>query len=217
MWNKLKEQFNLLKLEKKKLYLITDSEKFISKDEFLDAIASALQGGLDIVQLNEKNIPDGVLIEIGHKLRFLCDEYGATFIINGRLDIAQIVDADGVHLEQGGISIQNAREILGKNAIIGQSAYTTDEVINAFNSGADYITFGPIYTTSDKIEHSIDIKDIKWIEKNIDIPAFITGDINLNNINELINAGIKKIAITNSIMYAKIPEETVRKFTKYLP
>ena len=60
MWNKLKEQFNLLKLEKKKLYLITNSDKFLSKDEFLDATASALQGGVDIVQLKEKEIPDNV-------------------------------------------------------------------------------------------------------------------------------------------------------------
>ncbi|MBQ8459669.1 thiamine phosphate synthase [bacterium] len=216
MWDKLKEQFNLLKLEKKKLCLITNSEKFISKDEFLDAIASALQGGVDIVQLNEKNIPDGVIVEIGHKLRFLCDEYGATFIINGRLDIAQIVDADGVHLEHEGISIANAREILGKNAIIGQSTNTTKEVIRAFNSGADYITFGPIYTTPDKIELSVDVKDVRWINKNIDIPVFSTGEINLDNIHEIVNAGIKKLAITDAIMYAQVPEKTARKFLKYL-
>ena len=91
MWDKLKEQFNLLKLEKKKLYLVTNSDRFVSKDDFLNASASALQGGVDILQLREKTIPDGVFVEIAHKMRTLCDEYGATFIINDRVDIAQIV------------------------------------------------------------------------------------------------------------------------------
>ena len=76
MWSKLKEQFNLLKLEKKKLFLITNSDKFLSKDDFLDAIASALQGGVDIVLYREKELPDCVKVEVAHKIRTLCDEYG---------------------------------------------------------------------------------------------------------------------------------------------
>ena len=73
MWDKLKEQLNILKLEKKKLFLITNSDRFLSKDEFLDAIASALQGGVDILMLREKIIPDNVIVELGHKIRTLCD------------------------------------------------------------------------------------------------------------------------------------------------
>ena len=91
MWDKLKEQFNILKLEKRKLYLITNSDKFNSKDDFLDAIASALQGGVEIVQFREKNFPDSIKIELGRKIRALCDEFGATFIVNDRPDIALIV------------------------------------------------------------------------------------------------------------------------------
>lgn len=217
MWNKLKEQFNLLKLEKKKLILITDSKKFISKDEFLDATASALQGGVDIVLLNEPEIPDCVLVEIGHKIRTLCDEYGATFIVDSRSDIAHIVEADGVQLDKNCISIDDARDILGPNAIIGISINTSDEAINAFNNGADYLMLGPIYTTADKFDESIDISTIKWVKENIDIPTFVYGDINLKNINEITSAGIEKIAICDDLMYAKIPEQTARHFLKYLP
>lgn len=217
MWDKLKEQFNLLKLEKKKLFLITNSDKFISKDEFLDAIASSLQGGVEIILFREKIIPDNVRVELGHKIRTLCDEYGATFIVNDRADIAHIVEADGVHLGAEDISISEAREILGTNSIIGKSCKTPDEIIDAMNEGADYATFGPIYTTPSKINESVDMDDIRWIKNNIDIPVFITGDITNENINEITQAGVDKIALTDVIMYSRIPEHSARKILKYLP
>ena len=216
MWDKLKEQFNLLKLEKKKLYLITSSEKFVSRDEFLDAIASALQGGVDIIQLREKSIPDNVIVEIGHKIRTLCDEFGATFIVNDRTDIAKIVQADGVHLGAEDINIADAREVLGDNAIIGKTTHTPDEVEKAIKDGADYITLGPI-SLNNKNPNSIDFSVIEWAQDNAKIPTFVTGDINLNNVVELTQSGIYKIAVSDQIMYAKIPEQTARNLLKYLP
>ena len=216
MWDKLKEQFNLLKLEKKKLYLITSSEKFISKDDFLDAIASALQGGVDIIQLREKCIPDNVVVEMGHKIRTLCDEFGATFIVNDRADIAKIVQADGVHLGSEDISVSDARDVLGENAIIGKTTHTPEEVEKAIKDGADYITLGPI-SFNPKNTNTIDFSIVEWAQDNTKIPMFITGDINLNNVLELTNNGINKIAVTDPIMYAKIPEQTARNFLKYLP
>ena len=216
MWDKLKEQFNLLKLEKKKLYLITSSEKFVSKDDFLDAIASALQGGVDIIQLREKSIPDNVIVEIGHKIRTLCDEFGATFIINDRADIAKIVQADGVHLGYDDISIADAREVLGENAIVGKTTHDPDDIEKAINDGADYITLGPI-SLNNKNQNCIDFSIVEWAQDNTKIPMFVTGDINLNNIVELTHNGINKIAVTDQIMYAKIPEQTARNFLRYLP
>ncbi len=208
MWDKLKEQLNILKLEKKKLFLITNSDKFLSKDEFLDAIASALQGGVDILMLREKIIPDNVIVELGHKLRTLCDEFGTTFIINDRADIAHIVEADGVHLGENDISVQDAREVLGHNAIIGKTATNPDEVIQAVNDGADYVTI---------VSESMDFKTIQWLYENIDIPIFITGSIGTNNISELVSKGVQKIAITEPIMYAKSPEHAAREFLRHLP
>lgn len=184
MWDKLKEQLNILKLEKKKLFLITNSDKFLSKDEFLDAIASALQGGVDILMLREKIIPDNVIVELGHKIRTLCDEYGTTFIINDRADIAHIVEADGVHLGENDISVPDAREVLGHNAIIGKTVTNPDDVIQAVNDGADYV----IIVNND----SIDFEMIKWIYENIDIPTFVTGAIGLDDTAELVARGGSK-------------------------
>ena len=212
MWDKLKEQFNLLKLEKKKLCLITNSDKFESKDLFLDAIASALQGGVDIVILRELAYPDNVVVEIASKIRILCDEYGATFIVNNRSDIAMIVEADGVHLGQNDISPQDARTVLGENAIIGKSTHNPDEVIQAVNEGVDYITFEPIADDKSVVEEYI-----LWVNENIDVPVFLAGEINLKNINNIIQKGTKRIALTNAIMYAQVPEDSARKMLMYLP
>lgn len=212
MWDKLKEQFNLLKLEKKKLCLITNSDKFESKDLFLDAIASALQGGVDIVILRELAYPDNVVVEIASKLRILCDEYGATFIVNNRSDIAMIVEADGVHLGQNDISPQDARTVLGENAIIGKSTHNPDEVIQAVNEGVDYITFEPIADDKFVVEEYM-----LWVNENIDVPVFLAGEINLKNINNIIPKGTKRIALTNAIMYAQVPEDSARKMLMYLP
>lgn len=212
MWDKLKEQFNLLKLEKKKLCLITNSDKFESKDLFLDAIASALQGGVDIVILRELAYPDNVVVEIASKLRILCDEYGATFIVNNRSDIAMIVEADGVHLGQNDISPQDARTVLGENTIIGKSTHNPDEVIQAVNEGVDYITFEPIADDKFVVEEYI-----LWVNENIDVPVFLAGEINLKNINNIIQKGTKRIALTNAIMYAQVPEDSARKMLMYLP
>ena len=211
MWDKLKEQFNLLKLEKKKLCLITNSDKFESKDLFLDAIASALQGGVDIVILRELAYPDNVVVEIASKLRILCDEYGATFIVNNRSDIAMIVEADGVHLGQNDISPQDARTVLGENAIIGKSTHNPDEVIQAVNEGVDYITFEPIADDKFVVEEYM-----LWVNENIDVPVFLAGEINLKNINNIIQKGTKRIALTNAIMYAQVPEDSARKMLMYL-
>lgn len=212
MWDKLKEQFNLLKLEKKKLCLITNSDKFESKDLFLDAIASALQGGVDIVILRELAYPDNVVVEIASKLRILCDEYGATFIVNNRSDIAMIVEADGVHLGQNDISPQDARTVLGENAIIGKSTHNPDEVIQAVNEGVDYITFEPIADDKFVVEEYL-----LWVNENIDVPVFLAGEINLKNINNIIQKGTKRVALTNAIMYAQVPEDSARKMLMYLP
>lgn len=217
MWNKLKEQFNLLKLEKKKLYLITNSKKFESNELFLDAIASALQGGVDVVELKETSFPDNVLAEIGKKIRILCDEFGATFIVNSRCDIAQISEADGVLLENGCVSVADARHIMGENSIIGAYAHSTEDAITAFNNGVDYIILGPVYINRNKKSQSLTIDDIKWVYENIEIPVFLTGDIDSDNVNYVIQTGANKIALTNPIMYASIPEETARNFLKFLP
>lgn len=217
MWSKLKEQFNLLKLEKKRLYLVTNSDKFESKDIFLDAVASALQGGVDIIQLREKNASDGVIVDLGSKIRMLCDEYGATFIVNDRLDIASIVEADGVHLGRNDIPISIAREYLGPQAIIGKTVTCQEEIDAALRSGADYLSLGPVITDNTKIQSPVDMGLISWANSNSEAPIFIFGEFDRRGISEITYNGGKRIIVSEDVMYAKSPEHTARTILTYLP
>ena len=217
MWDKLKEKYNKFMLEDKKLYLVTNSDKFESEDLFLDAVASALKGGVDILQLREKNMPANKIIELGKKVKLLCAEYGATFIVNDRVDIAYVLDADGVHLGQDDMDIESARKILGNNAIIGISTHAPEQAQKAVNDGADYIGMGPVFTTPTKPGRpSVGLEYAKWVSENIKISAFAIGGIDLTNVQDVINAGAKKIAVVRAIINSDSPEKAAQEFLKVL-
>ncbi len=194
-------KLNKLRLINKNLYLITNSDSFNSTDDFLNAIASALNGGVQIVQYREKNLEAKKIIEIGKKIRELCSIYNALFIINDRIDIAQILEADGVHLGQNDIDIKNARELLGEKAIIGISVHSTKQAKDTEMNGADYI-----------LTNNKDIQFLEWLNMNINIPFFIKEDNNyLNENNIIIKNHVNRLAITKGIIDSKSPEIEVKK------
>lgn len=211
MWDKLKE--TQLKMVDKKLYLVTNSDKFNSDDEFLDAIASALEGGVDVLQLREKNMPAKKILELGYKIKQLCAQYDTTFIINDRIDIAKILEADGVHLGQDDLDVASAREILGTDAIIGVSTHAPEQALKAVEDGADYIGVGPIFETPTKAGRSaVGLEYAKWAAENINIPAFAIGGIDLGNVQEVLETGMKKIAVVRAIINAKSPQKAAQEF-----
>lgn len=222
MWDKgLNIWGNKSKLESKRLYLVTNSDKFNSEDEFLNAIASALKGGVDILQLREKNMPAKRIIELGKKIKQLCLQYDTTFIVNDRVDIAAILQADGVHLGQDDLDIKSAREILkGANCgecIVGVSTHAPEQALKAVADGADYIGVGPVFATPTKEGRiPVGLDYVKWVSENIDIPAFAIGGINEENVEEVITAGAKRIAVVRAIINAGSPEKAVEKFLSKL-
>lgn len=215
MWDKLKEKYNQIKLTDKNLYLVTNSDEFENEDAFLDAVASALKGGVDILQLREKKMPANKVLELGKKLKQLCLQYNTTFIVNDRVDIAALIEADGVHLGQDDLDVASAREILGSNCIIGISTHEPDQALKAVAEGADYIGVGPIFATPTKQGRiPVGIEYAKWAAENISIPAFAIGGIDLNNVDEVLNTGIKRIAVVRAIINAKSPQCAAEQFLK---
>jgi thiamine-phosphate pyrophosphorylase len=217
MFDMLSEKLNKIRLKDRKLYLVTDGSKFKNNDQFLDAVASALKGGVQIVQLREKTATAKEFIELGKKVRELCYMFDALFIVNDRVDIAKIVKADGVHLGQDDIDIADARKILGDMAIMGISTHSSEQALKAIESGADYIGVGPVFETPTKPnKKSVGLEYVQWASENVEIPWFAIGGINADNIGEVVKSGASKIAVVRSIINADSPEKAASDFISTL-
>ncbi len=198
-------------LKDKKLYLVTNSDNFATDDEFLDTVALAIKSGVDIVQLREKTKPAAKIIEYGKVIRQITSEYGALFIVNDRIDIAQVLNADGVHLGQDDVDINSARKILGEKMIIGISTHKPQDAQEAIKNGADYIGVGPVYKTPTKPNREpAGLEYLKWAVENVSIPFYAIGSIDENTIDEVISYGTKRVALVRAIMNSKNISSTVK-------
>lgn len=203
MWSKLKLDYKKIFLNDKKLYLVTNSDNFESDEIFLDRVALSIKSGVDIVQLREKNTTSKRFIYLAQRIRELTSHFGAAFIVNDRVDIAKISNADGVHLGQDDIPVSYAREILGDNAIIGVSTHCPEHAKKAITDGADYIGVGPVFKTPTKpSKDPVGLEYVKWAADNVNIPFFAIGSIDTANIKEVVEAGAKRVAVIRAIMYA---------------
>ncbi len=217
MYQKLGKIHKKYLLKDKKLYLVTDRSKFNNGDEFLNAIASALQGGVQVVQLREKTSSAREFIALGKRVRELCALYEAVFIINDRVDIALAVNSDGVHLGRDDMDITSARKILGSEAIIGLSTHCPEHALRAVEAGADYIGVGPVYTTPTKPgRQAVGLGYVEWAAENIAIPWFAIGGIDTGNLEHVVKAGASRVAAVRAIMNAQEPGEHARCFLERL-
>ena len=200
------------KLKKSLLYLVTSRS-----ENLLSVIESALKGGVSLVQYRDKNTDDIFRLKTAKDVCHLCHDYNSLFIMNDRVDLALAVNADGVHLGQGDIPISLARQLLGPNRIIGRSTTNPQEMAQAITQGADYIGVGPVYSTPTKpgkIPAGLDY--VNYARKHSSIPWFAIGGINQKNINEVIKAGAKQVAIVRAIMEADDPTTFVQELFKKL-
>ena len=186
-----------------RIYLVTDEKACLEKD-FYSCIEEAIKGGAGIVQLREKNISTKDLYEKALKVKEICKNYGALFIINDRLDIAQAVGADGVHLGQSDMPIEEARKILKDKFLIGATARNVEESKRAELLGADYIGSGAIFGTSTKDNaKKLEMEELKKIVASVKIPVFAIGGININNVGSLKNIGLQGICAVSGILSEK--------------
>ena len=186
-----------------KIYLVTDEKACLGKD-FYACIEEAIKGGAGIVQLREKNISTKDLYEKALKVKEICKNYGALFIINDRLDIAQAVGADGVHLGQSDMPIEEARKILKDKFLIGATARNIEEAKKVELSGADYIGSGAIFGTNTKDNaKKLEMEELKKIVASVKIPVFAIGGININNVGILKNIGLQGICSVSGILSEK--------------
>ena len=187
-------------LKECKIYLVTDEKSCKGKD-FYSCIEEAIESGVKIVQLREKNLSSKDFYEKALKVKEICKNYEVLFIINDRLDIAQAVEADGVHLGQSDMPIEKAREILKDKFLIGATARNIEEAKKAELLGADYIGSGAIFGTSTKDNaKKLEIEDLKKIVNSVKIPVFAIGGININNVSMLKNIGLQGVCSVSGIL-----------------
>ena len=168
-----------------KIYFITDSTGF-AVDEFMWRVESALQGGVNIMQLREKNRTTREYILLADKVHIIAKKYNVPLIIDDRIDVAMAVDAEGVHLGQSDMPVYIARKILGDSIIIGATAKTVPQAVEAYDQGADYLGVGAIYPTTTKVKTVLTSTDtLRDICAAVPIKVNAIGGLNKNNIDNI--------------------------------
>ena len=183
--------------------------------EVLDAL---IRGGAKIVQLREKELSDGNFFRLAKEFRRRTQRVSMTFIINDRLDICRAVKADGVHLGQDDFPVQEARLLMGPDAIIGVSTHNLEEALQAEADGASYINVGPIFETKTK-KHSappVGLELFHEVKSKVNLPVTVMGGINLDNLDQVLEAGANRIAVVSAITGASNIVATVKAFRRMI-
>ncbi len=185
-----------------RLYLITDRKILTGSRQLSDAVEDALKAGVRAVQLREKDLPTRPLIDMAYRMRELTKRYDALFFINDRTDIALSVRADGVQLARTSIPVHAVRKIAGDKFLIGASAHSVAEAVEAEKEGADFITFGPIYHTPSKLRYGepVGTETLRSARSKISKPIFGIGGIKTENIADVIDSGADGIAAISGIL-----------------
>jgi thiamine-phosphate pyrophosphorylase len=193
------------------LCVITDTA-IQSRYSHLELAEMALRGGASVIQLRDKTASSKDLYAWAVGIQALCMTFGATFIINDRLDIALAANTDGVHLGQTDLPISVARKILGNTKLIGGSASSLHEALQVQRDGADYIGFGHIYTTTtkDKPTPPKGISGLNEILSSVSIPVMAIGGISQKNIHEVASSGVQSIAVVSAVCAAENPLNATR-------
>ncbi|RAK08102.1 thiamine-phosphate diphosphorylase [Halanaerobium saccharolyticum] len=201
------------------LYLITE-ESLSAGRKSIEVVKEAAAAGVDVVQLREKNLSLREKFQLGKQIKKICRQYGINFIVNDRVDLAQALDADGVHLGQSDLPLRSARKILGPDKIIGLSAWLNQEITAAEADGADYLGVGAIFETKSKQlnpdKNGIGLQKLAEIRKNTDLPLIAIGGLNKNNAPQVIKNGADCISVITALTKAEKIENEAREFKQII-
>lgn len=182
------------------LYLIADIGQV--QGNLFSSVKRAIDGGVKAVQLRGKNLPARELLRIGEKLRLLTAERSVKFFINDRIDVAIVLDADGIHLGQNSLPVKSVREISGDRFIIGVSTHHLREAHEAEAGGADFITFGPVFETPSKLVYGrpVGLRRLSNVAKETRIPVFAIGGVKVEKVKSVIEKGAHGVAVISAIL-----------------
>jgi thiamine-phosphate pyrophosphorylase len=204
----------LERLAEARLYFVCDARP--RGDDPRAVLEAALRGGADLVQMREKGtIGDEALVEAARPFREAAAAHDALFIVNDTPDLVEPVGADGVHVGQDDLPVEEARRIAGPGSLVGLSTHSTEEIAAACAAeGAarpDQISVGPVWETPTKEgRRSTGLDLIEYATRNATIPWFAIGGINRSNIDEVVGAGAERVVVVRAIRDAEDPETAAR-------
>lgn len=194
------------RLSETHLYLVTSPVP-----NWLEAVEKSLRGGVTLVQYRRKNLSDGEMLRDLQQLRQLCDRYHTLMIVNDRIDLALISQADGVHLGQTDLPVAWARQLLGAQKLIGLSTTNPEELAQALTAGVDYIGVGPVYATPTKADKPASgLEYVRLAADKAHIPWFAIGGIDTHNLAQVRQAGATRVAVVRALMEAPDPAQAAR-------
>jgi thiamine-phosphate pyrophosphorylase len=196
----------------KNLYLITNRK--MSSRPLVEVVEQALQGGVDLVQLREKDLREDQVLELARDLKVMVDQYRKKLIINHYPRVAVAANAYGVHLGYGDGTIAAARKIIGLGRLVGVSVHSVQEGVTAWQEGADYLLVSHIFPTDCK--EGVPPRGITILEEIRQqtaggIPLVALGGISQANAGKLLDHGFNNLAVMSAIMAEDCPREAARK------
>ena len=189
------------RLRRARLYLVVEAAG-------LEAARQALAGGVDMVQLRDKEASESQVLRAAARFREACDEHGALFWLNDRPDLAFRASADGVHLGQQDVPVEEARSVVGPEMLIGLSTHGPDHFDAALGSDADQLSVGPVYETPTKAGRpAAGLGYVRYAAAHgsADQPWFAIGGIDLGNVRHVLAAGAERIVVVRAIRDAADP------------
>jgi thiamine-phosphate pyrophosphorylase len=203
------------RLANARLYLLVTASACRAEVDFV--VREAVAGGVDLVQLREKNLTDRELLRRAERLRQLTLELGVLFIVNDRPDIARVVRADGVHLGQDDLPVEPARLLVGPKALVGVSTHNVDQLRAAICAGADYVGIGPVFASTTKgFAELAGLDYVRRATSESTLPMFALGGITLDNLTAVVDAGARRIAVSAAICSADEPRPVAAAFRQML-
>lgn len=176
-------------------------------------VSEAIEGGVDFIQLREKNRPDRVLLEHAREVRIITAKAGVLFAVNDRVDIARIASADAVHLGQDDFTVRDARRLVGPRMLAGVSTHEPGQFRKAISDGAQYLGVGPVFQSQTKNFHESEMAGlgyVRQVSEETTMPWFAIGGIDTRNVDQVIEAGATRVAVSSAILKADRPRVAAR-------
>ncbi len=215
-WSTKRKKLARKELSKVRLCLVTDRQ-FLGERLLVDIVAQAIRGGVDMVQLREKNLETRTWLDLAREVAQLCRKRKVFFIVNDRVDVAAASGADGVHLGQDDFPVALARKVLGGRRIIGKSTHSIEQAKEALKERVDYVAVGPVFwTQTKKIDRPVGAELVAQVRKLTRRPILAIGGIQPENAASVIAAGATGVAVVSALMAAPDAVEAARAFRKVL-